>query len=243
MNRRVIPCRVTDEYVQGAGVVVGAAGSHNDVALRLEFSPLWKDTTRSIVWKDALGENPTVTILTTDLLEEGETEVYLVPIPAEPKAAAGELSMTIKGVTAEGEREKTATLSATAHFIILESDWDEDAVESGDLSPTQSEQLQVEIDGIKDTIYQAKQSAAAAKDSEARAGELADAAEASAEAADAARKGAEEAEAGAEEARADTEAVARWISEAVQTAEEWTFELDDGTSVTKQVVLKNAELE
>ena len=42
MSRRIIQCQVTDEYVRGAGVVVGAAGSHNDVALRLVFGPMWE---------------------------------------------------------------------------------------------------------------------------------------------------------------------------------------------------------
>lgn len=240
MTRRVIPCRVTDEYVFGAGVVIGAAGSHNDVVLRLEFSALWANTARSIVWKDALGGSPVVTILTTNLLEDGESEVYLVPIPAEPKAYAGEMSMTIKGVTVEGETEKTATMSATAHFIVLESDWDEDAEESGDVSATQAEQLQAEIEDIKETIVEAKASAEAAAESEknAAASEAAAAASEAAAAESAAAAG--ESERSAEAAQAQTQATADWIAEAVQTAEKWTFELSDGTSVTKLVVLKNA---
>ena len=89
MYRRVIPLQVSDEYVRGDGVPVGAAGSHDDVALRLTFGPMWAGTARSIVWYDANGENPTITALTTDMLAEGESEVYLVPIPAAPKAVAG----------------------------------------------------------------------------------------------------------------------------------------------------------
>lgn len=183
MSRRIIPCQVTDEYVRGSGVVVGAAGSHNDVALRLEFGPMWAGTARSIVWKDALGGNPTVTILGTDLLETGETEVYIVPIPAEPKAFAGDLSMTIKGAVVEGEVETSATLTARAFFTVMESDWDEDAAESGDVNPTQAEQLQAQIEEIKDSIVAATQaateaaaSADAAAASETAAGGYADSA-------------------------------------------------------------------
>lgn len=183
MSRRIIPCQVTDEYVRGSGVVVGAAGSHNDVALRLAFSPMWAGTARSIVWKDALGGNPTVTILGTDLLETGETEVYIVPIPAEPKAFAGDLSMTIKGAVVDGDTETSATLTARAFFTVMESDWDEDAAESGDITPTQAEQLQAQIEEIKDSIVASTQaateaaaSADAAAASETAAGGYADSA-------------------------------------------------------------------
>lgn len=181
MARRIIPCCVTDEYVRGAGVVVGAAGSHNDVALRLEFSPMWAGTARSIVWKDALGENATVTLLGTNLLEAGEMEVYIVPIPAEAKARAGELSMTIKGATVSGETETSATLTTTAHFVVMESDWDEDAEASGDITATQAEQLRAELEEIKTDIV----SAAEAETSANRA------AEAEKKATEAAKKAAE----------------------------------------------------
>lgn len=181
MSRRIIPCQVTDEYVRGSGVVVGAAGSHNDVALRLVFGPMWEGTARSIVWKDALGGNPTVTILGTDLLEAGEAEVYIVPIPAEPKAYAGDMTMTIKGAVVDGDTETSATLTARAFFTVMESDWDEDAAESGDVNPTQAEQLQAQIEEIKDSIVAATQaateaaaSADAAAASETAAGGYAD---------------------------------------------------------------------
>ena len=158
---REIPIQVTDEYVRGAGVAVGAAGSHDDVALRISFSPMWTGTARSIVWLDAAGENPTTTQLGTGLLAEGETEVYLVPIPAEPKALPGEMTMTIKGATVSGGKETTATLTAAARFRVLESAWDPDAEESADITPTQAEQLRSEIDAVKADIVVVRGVAAA----------------------------------------------------------------------------------
>lgn len=157
--RRIIECQVTDEYVRGSGMVVGAAGSHNDVALRLAFNPMWAGTARSIVWKDALGGNPIVTILGTDLLVPGETEVYIVPIPAEPKAYAGDMSMTIKGAAVDGEKETSATLTARAFFAVMESDWDEDAEETQDITPTQAEQFQAQLEAIKGNISSAAKNA------------------------------------------------------------------------------------
>lgn len=179
--RRVIPIQVTDEYVRGAGAAVGAAGSHDDVLLRMEFGPMWAGTARSIVWLDANGENPTITALTTAMLADGETEIYLVPIPAEPKAVAGEMTMTVKGVTVSGSKETTATLTAAARFRVLESSWDPDAEESADITPTQAQQFQAEIEGIKSGVAAAKAAGAAAAESEknARASETAAAASAS----------------------------------------------------------------
>lgn len=169
MYRRVIPLQVSDEYVRGDGVPVGAAGSHDDVALRLTFGPMWAGTARSIVWYDANGENPTITALTTDMLAKGESEVYLVPVPAAPKAVAGQMLMTIKGATVSGSQETTATLTTTARFTVMESDWSKDAEAGGDITPTQAEQFQAEIENIKAGIVEAKAAGAAAAESEQKA--------------------------------------------------------------------------
>lgn len=211
---REIPIQVTDEYVRGAGVAVGAAGSHDDVALRISFSPMWTGTARSIVWLDAAGENPTTTQLGTGLLAEGETEVYLVPIPAEPKALPGEMTMTIKGATVSGGKETTATLTAAARFRVLESAWDPDAEESADITPTQAEQLRSEIDAVKADIVVVRGVAAAEEERK-----VAEAARVSAETVRAEketnRETAEEARQKAEEARVKAEA-ARETAEAAR---------------------------
>ena len=149
MAGRIINCKVTDEYVLGDGIIVGAAGSHKDVIIRLEFGEMWYGTTKTLVWVNAYGENPTFTILTTNLLEPGETEIYLVPIPAEAKEFPGTIMMTVKGVTVEGQIQKSATLNAVAKFTVLESRWGE---EPEDINATLSEQLQAEVDTIKNKI-------------------------------------------------------------------------------------------
>ena len=214
---REIPIQVTDEYVRGAGVAVGAAGSHDDVALRISFSPMWTGTARSIVWLDAAGENPTTTQLGTGLLAEGETEVYLVPIPAEPKALPGEMTMTIKGATVSGGKETTATLTAAARFRVLESAWDPDAEESADITPTQAEQLRSEIDAVKADIVVVRGVAAAeeerkvAEEARGKAESLRAAAETAREDAEAERAAAEAARVKAEAARETAEkARAHW---------------------------------
>ena len=214
---REIPIQVTDEYVRGAGVAVGAAGSHDDVALRISFSPMWTGTARSIVWLDAAGENPTTTQLGTGLLAEGETEVYLVPIPAEPKALPGEMTMTIKGATVSGGKETAATLTAAARFRVLESAWDPDAEESADITPTQAEQLRSEIDAVKADIVVVRGVAAAeeerkvAEEARGKAESLRAKKEAAREDAEAERAAAEAARVKAEAARETAEkARAHW---------------------------------
>lgn len=226
MSTRTVPVQVNNEYIKGAGVPVGAAGSHNDVVLEISFSALWDGLTKKITWLDAKGENPTLTILTTDMLKTGETSVYLVPIPAEPKAYAGDMTMTIKGATVTGDVETRATLSTSCTFRVLPSAYDSSADESGDVTPTQAEQLQAEIDDILETISAAEASATAAAASETAASgsatlamEAKTAAEAAQTAAEAARTAAETAEGNALTYKGDAE-TAKTAAEAAQAAAE-----------------------
>ena len=229
---REIPIQVTDEYVRGAGVAVGAAGSHDDVALRISFSPMWTGTARSIVWLDAAGENPTTTQLGTGLLAEGETEVYLVPIPAEPKALPGEMTMTIKGATISGGKETAATLTAAARFRVLESAWDPDAEESADITPTQAEQLRSEIDAVKADIVVVR-GVAAAEEERKVAEEARGKAESLRAKKEAARADAEAERAAAEAARVKAEA-ARETAEAARAHWE-EYQVEKSYSVGSKV--------
>ena len=176
MAERIIKCQVDDEYVKGAGVVAGAEGSHDDVLLELAFGDLWDGLTKKITWVDARGGNPTIQILTVDLLKPGETKVYLVPIPYNAKAYEGEMAMSIKGMKVVGGQEQRASMTATAKFIILPSVYDEDADEQGDITATQAAQMQQQIDNliddigaVRDHLDEARESAEAAALSEANA--------------------------------------------------------------------------
>lgn len=166
---RIIPCAVTAEYVRGSGIAVGAAGSHHDVILELEFSEMWKGLAKSITWLDANGENPTFTILTAVMLKNGTSSTYLVPIPAEPKRFAGEMTMTIKGVEVTESFETRATLTTSCRYIVLPSDFDEHAMRECDINSTLAEQLQIQIDQIIDEIASVNAAAEEAKASAAAA--------------------------------------------------------------------------
>ncbi len=168
---RIIPCEVRGEQIVGSGVVIGAAGSHDDVALELRFSPVWEGTSKRIVWFNALGENPTLTVLTTDLLVPGESEVYRVPVPAEAKTVEGNMMLTIRGVEVENGHEAKAVVAATATFKVLPARWDPDASESQDITPSQADQFQAELEAIKEDIVAAAQAADAKEAAAASAAE------------------------------------------------------------------------
>lgn len=151
MSIRNIPITVNNEYVDGAGVVVGSAGSAKDVALVITFGSPWDGYSKRINWLDSRGGNATLTVLTANLLKAGTTNVYIVPIPSGPKTYQGEMQMTIQGYTLDDDDEiDTIAKSATAYFKVLPSDWvldDDDSV-----TPTVAQQLQTEIDDLIDDI-------------------------------------------------------------------------------------------
>jgi len=113
MGTRIIQCQVESEYIKGAGVVAGAARSHDDVYVRLVFNEMWEGLTKKITWLDSRGDNPTLTILTPAMLEAGTTNVYLVPIPYPPKAYEGNMVMTIKGVTIDTHTISSSVVAQT----------------------------------------------------------------------------------------------------------------------------------
>lgn len=192
MNR-IIRLDVRDEFISGAGQVVGAAGSHDDVELELAFSPMWAGTAKKIVWFDALGENPVVTALGTDLLVPGELEAYRVPVPPEAKAVEGDMCLTIRGVNTENGVETRAVVAATARFKVLPALWDPLAEESTDESAGQADQLRAEIEKIKADVVGAGQAADALEQTLAAAAQANQSATAAGNRASAAQSSAQEA--------------------------------------------------
>lgn len=189
MEQRIIPLQIADEYIMGAGGSVGAVGSHDDVLLEMDFrsSALWAGTTRRAVFANALGEAVEPIILTTNLLEEGQSDVYLVPVPAEAKSAAGECFLTVEGVIIESGQEILRAVTEEVTFRVLPS-----RLYTGEsaITPDAAEQLQAEIDEIREdlaaipaNVEAAAGSAEAAAQSEDAAAQSEDAAAGSAAAA------------------------------------------------------------
>ena len=154
MAQRVIPCRVLDDYITGDGVTIGGAGSHDEVLLELDFraaDAVWAGTTRTVTFTNALGLDPVNVLLTTNLLSEGQTEVYRVPVPVRCKAYPGWISVTVSGVEVSGDQEVLRIATGDARFRVLDNvlhRWEG----SGDVPASATEQLQAEIDAIKEFV-------------------------------------------------------------------------------------------
>nr|DAF13668.1 MAG TPA: L SHAPED TAIL FIBER PROTEIN [Caudoviricetes sp.] len=180
---RTIPLKIQNEYITGDKVLIGAAGSHNDVVLRMEFSPMWEGLTKTVQFRDALGETTIEVLLTADMLEADDTSVYLVPVPNGAKKYAGEMTLCVKGAAVAGEKETRATTAVYGRFTVGESKWDTSAETEQDVPPTQAEQLQSQIENVLATIVDARKAATEAAASADAAAGSADAAGNSADAA------------------------------------------------------------
>ena len=166
---RTIPLKIQNEYIIGDKVLIGAAGSHNDVVLRMEFSSMWDGLAKTAQFSDALGENVIPVILTANLLESNTTNVYLVTVPVDAKKYEGRMALAIKGTAVSAQKETRATMAAYGTFKVAESNWNEAAETEQDVSATQAEQLQSQIDTILDTIQDARTAAGEAAASEKEA--------------------------------------------------------------------------
>ena len=144
MAKRIIECQVNDEYVLGSGVVVGAAGSHDDVVLRLAFGEMWVGYNIYATFLDANGENPVHSMLMASMLVPGEAMTYDVTIPPEAKRHAGKMMLTLTGYSiVDGVEEDMATNTTTAYFRVLPSDFT--PLDDGTVTPTLAQQVQNEL--------------------------------------------------------------------------------------------------
>lgn len=137
---RYITGSVEAEKIKLSTDVAGAAGSHDDVVLKLQFDSMWDGLTITALWINSHGENPTYTLITLDSNDEAE-----ILIPAPPKAYAGDIILCIKGVTVEDEVETRATVSASTKMRVLPSLYAEDAILPEDISASLADQVRAEM--------------------------------------------------------------------------------------------------
>ena len=164
MANRIITAAVTGETIKLSNKTAGAAGSFNAVSLSLTFDSAWDGTTKKLYFFDAYGNNAVYRLLTTELLVGG---AYIVPIPAEPLAYAGEMTITIRGIdfATNGTTAERIIMSASTTMKVLSAIAPASDVAPVEPTPTQAEQLQTEIDDIKSTVTNAYASATAAANS------------------------------------------------------------------------------
>lgn len=147
MAKRIIECSVKDEYILGSGVPVGAAGSHDDVILRIAFNEMWYGLEIYAVFFNALATEWTHIMLEPSMLVPGESMVYDVPIPALAKKIAGRMQLTLIGYSiVDGSREDVATCTEEAFFRVLPSGYT--PLEDYSVSPTIAQQLLTAINSL-----------------------------------------------------------------------------------------------
>ena len=150
--KKIIELNIVDEFVEGGGVSIGAAGSHDEVLLRCRFSDLWKGTTKEITWINAIGEKFPEFI--TPFMEEMDSNgsVYIIPVPYEEKSESGKAGITFKGVKLNDDgTEDYSVVTKTIYFVVQEAETGGDG-EMNDVLPSVAEQLQEQIDRFNKNI-------------------------------------------------------------------------------------------
>lgn len=167
---RLIEIKVNGHHLSKDNRVGGVQGEANVTALRIEFDAGWDGYAKTVTFYNALGENPVKRILTADLLENIvlSTRVYRCYIPGEALAEAGWFEFVIDGYV-DGKRQR----SVSDILEVKAAPMAENADEPVDPTPTQAEQLQVQIDTMLSDMQEqaiiAHNAATAAKVSEENA--------------------------------------------------------------------------
>ena len=165
---RIIEIKVNGSYLTKDNAYAGVQYEGNAKTLRIEFDEGWDGYAKTVTFWNALGENPVKRTLTADLLEDlpHNTRIYLCKIPGEAMTEAGLCTFVIDGY-ANGARQR----SVADKLKVRAADFEEEAGEPTDPTPSQAEQLQVQIDTLlqdisaeADRAETAKEGADAARD-------------------------------------------------------------------------------
>lgn len=146
---RIIEVKINGNQITKDSNNAGTKGEGNITILRIEFDEGWDGFAKTVTFLDAFGQNPVERMLTADLLEDItlSTRIYLVPIPAEPLAEAGLMAFMVDGYS-DGTRQR----SISDTLEVLDALDVENASEPEDITPSQAEHLQAQIDSILDRI-------------------------------------------------------------------------------------------
>lgn len=144
MDRR-IEVKINGFLVDKDNRKAGVQYEGNVTELRIEFDSGWDAYAKTITFWDATMSNPVKIILGVDKLEDllTSTRVYIVKIPPEAMGEAGDMTFVIDGYI-DGKRKRS--LSDTLY--VEEAPFEPDAKEPTDPTPSQAEQLQMQIEKI-----------------------------------------------------------------------------------------------
>lgn len=146
---RIINISVGGNYLKKDKKSAGVRGEANVTSLRITFDAGWDNYAKKVTFLDARGLNPVNITLGVNLIEDiaKNKRVYIVPIPAEPMAISGELTFIIEG-TLDNKIQK----SFADRLEVKDAPDTAGAVNSVDPTPSEIEQMQTEIEFIKETF-------------------------------------------------------------------------------------------
>ena len=143
---RTIHVTVNGEFVRKDSKNAGVQGEANVTALHITMSDEWAEFSKRIIWRDALGEHPISVLLynrVEDLVAEKDPLEFDTKIPAEPLALPGWCSFTIEGFR---ESDPSAVSITVSDQLLVKPNDSYNA--PAEPTPTQAQQLQVQIDQI-----------------------------------------------------------------------------------------------
>lgn len=163
MSNRIITLDVSGEIITASSHIAGAAGSHNAVSFAISFDGAWDGlSTKKLYFADANGENPVFILLDATMLNSDGA--YIVPIPSEPLAVAGEMTLNIRGVYIASGCTSAERIMMAAHsrFTVLPAEAPSNDMPPTEPSITQVEQIMANVAKVTGMTASASQLAAGA---------------------------------------------------------------------------------
>ncbi|MBQ1271463.1 MAG: hypothetical protein IIW34_08760 [Clostridia bacterium] len=159
---REIYVEINGQFIEKSSKYGGVVGEGNVTKMRIVFDGSWEGYGKRIIWRNALGLDPVAVILGYDRMTGENTPLdYTVLIPPEPLKEAGWCSFTIEGYSEEDGIIAVA-FTVSDRLEVKEGGFGTPA----EPTPSQTLQLQYEIDGMIDEVAQ---EAVSARDSADRA--------------------------------------------------------------------------
>jgi hypothetical protein len=149
---RIVEVKVGGNYIRKDKKTAGVRGEYEVAILRIEFDKSWDEYEKRITFWDARGERPVYRELDATRLENHtqSERVFLVPIPEEPMAVAGDMTFVIDGIV-DGKKQR----SMSDKLEVKDAPIPDDAKEPTEPTPSDVEQMRLELGRIKDSILEA----------------------------------------------------------------------------------------
>lgn len=142
-----IHIKVNGSFVEKDEKIAGVQGEGNSTVVHIELSEEWKSYSKRIIWRNAKGENAVSILLynsVEDVIDGTKNPLeFATYVPSEALTDAGWCSFTI-----EGFKEATPNSVAITATDYLEVLFNDSYYSPAEPTPSQAQQLQVQIDQI-----------------------------------------------------------------------------------------------